>query len=535
MDESFPHIRRSGYCTSFYCCTVVATVVQLRFNVEAEIMGGRQLSYVCIIITLIIVLLNLIIASIYYGSTRPSSLNRPSFGSKSYMLSLHYAEQLTNAVAHYIEFINLVADWNLTGVEPYIRNSRLFGLRYVLPTTSFFKCSLLLNTSSLNTELSGCLKRANDTEKGRPILFEPFSEFLSRSYRHVVTVYFTKHMFILSREIHKAMDSSVNFGDEPICDCTNTARDKGMSQQVEKLLDQELVLERTSNPDRFSFKSKFTVVQAFCVNKSTPISLVQLRDYVLSHIGHDDDGNKLQVSILFISWQGRFTHTFTDPITMNKCRINGAQLVYSDKVLDTANQFIRSLGLLESSYVSVQIRFEHVFMHHLPKGVYQCCMKKLNVLLGMVQQKHNITSKRTLLMKDYGPYGSDTCKYEGAYRPLSLCKEKSSKLLSQLNVTLAEFDPVAFDAPVNSGFVSLVEASSLFSGRALITIGGGAYQGFLVKRFIKWHHNDNPKNIHYHLHCQMSQQTVNELVLSEDICDHNGTQNILLSSTADQQ
>ena len=435
------------------------------------------------------------------------------------MLSLHYAEQLTNAVSHYIEFINLVADWNLTGVEPYVHNSRLFGLRYLLPTSSFFKSSLLLNTSSLNTELSGCLKRDSDTEKGRPILFEPFSEFLSRSHRHVVLVYFTRHMFMLPREIHVAMDSTVNFGDKPICDCTDTARNKGMSQQVEKLLDQEFVLERTSNPNWLSFKDNFTVVQALCVNKSAPISLVQLRDYVLSHIGHDANGNKLQVSILFISWQGKYTRTFTDPITLSKCKIDGKQLVYSNKVLDTANQFIHSLGLHESSYVSVQIRFEHLFMHHLPKAIYQCCMKKLSVLLGMVEQKYNITHKRTLLMNDYGPYGSDTCKYQGAYRALSLCKEKSSKLLSQLNVTLAEFDPVAFDAPVNSGFVSLVEASSLFSGRALITIGKGVYQNYLVQRFMKWHRNDYPKNIHYHLQCQMSQQTVNGLVLPEDICE----------------
>ena len=510
------------------------TVVWLRFNIE-EIMAGRQLQYVCTI-ALTIILVNLIVTIIYCSSSHRLSIrlssNRLSFGRKSYMLSLHYAEQLTNAVSHYIEFINLVAGWNLTGVEPYIHDSRLFGLRYLLPTTSFFRCSLLLNTSSLNTELSACLKRDNDTEKGRPILFEPFSEFLSRSHRYVVIVYFTKHMFILPKEIHEAMDSTVNFGEDPICDYTDIARNISMFQQVEKLLDQEFVLERTFNPNWLSFEDNFTVVQAFCVNKSAPISLVQLRDYVLSHIGHDASGNKLQVSVLFISWQGKYTRTFTDPITMSKCRINGAQLAYSDKVLDTANQFIHSLGLHESSYVSVQIRFEHVFMHHLPEAVYQCCMKKLNVLLGMVQQKYNITHKRTLLTKDYGPYGSDTCQYEGAYRALSLCKEKSSKLLSQLNITLAEFDPVVFDAPVNSGFVSLVEASSLFSGRALITIGGGGYQGHLVQRFMKRHRNDNPKNIHYHLQCQLAEQMVNGVVLSEDICEDehhdNGTKNVAL-------
>ena len=458
-------------------------------------------------------------------SIRPSN-NGLSSGSKSYMLSIHYAEQFANAASHYIEFINLVADWNLTGVEPYIHNSRVFGLRYLLPTASLFKFSLLLNTSSLNTELSSCLKRANDTEKGKPILFEPFSEFLGRSHRYIVIVYFTKHMYILSREIHIAMDSSVNFGEEPICDCTDTARDKGMSQQVEKLLDQEFVLERTYNPNRIpQLTDKFTVVQAYCVNKGTPISLVQLRDYVLSHIGHDDSGNKLQVSILFISWQGKYTHTFTDPITMSKCRMIGTQMVYSDKVLDTANQFIHSLGLHELSYVSVHIRFEYMFadVKPDPEAFYKCCMRKLNVLLGMVQQKYNIT-KRTLLMKDFGRYGSETCLYEGSYRNVSICKTKSAKLLSQLNVTLVEFDPVTVHAPVNSGFVSLVEASSLFNGRALITVGRGAYQKYLVQHFLKQHQDSNSPNaakkLHYHLPCERStsQQAVNGLVFPDNVC-----------------
>ena len=458
-------------------------------------MARLRLRYVYICMTLTIALVNLILASIFYSSQvnrlsiRPSN-NGLSSGSKSYMLSIHYAEQFANAASHYIEFINLVADWNLTGVEPYIHNSRVFGLRYLLPTASLFKFSLLLNTSSLNTELSSCLKRANDAEKGRPILFEPFSEFLSRSHRYIVIVYFIKHMYILSREIHIAMDSSVNFGEEPICDCTDTARDKGMSQQVEKLLDQEFVLERTYNPNRIpQLTDKFTVVQAYCVNKGTPISLVQLRDYVLSHIGHDDSGNKLQVSILFISWQEKYTHTFADPITMSKCRMIGAQMVYSDKVLDTANQFIHSLDLQESSYVSVHIRFEYMFadVKPDPEAFYKCCMRKLNVLLGMVQQKYNITSKRTLLMKDFRSYGSKTCFYEGSYRNVSICKTKSAKLLSQLNVTLVEFDPVTVHAPVNSGFVSLVEASSLFNGRALITVGRGAYQNYLIQHFLKHH------------------------------------------------
>ena len=76
-----------------------------------------------------------------------STLMRPDNKDKSYMLSFQYAEQLTMATAHYIQFINLVAGWNLTGVEPYVYTSRMFGIRYFEPATgNFYKFSLLLNT-----------------------------------------------------------------------------------------------------------------------------------------------------------------------------------------------------------------------------------------------------------------------------------------------------------------------------------------------------------------------------------------------------
>ena len=120
---------------------------RLRFNVE-EIMVRLRLRYVYICMTLTIALVNLILASIFYSSQvnrlsiRPSN-NRLSSGSKSYMLSIHYAEQLTNAASHYIEFINLVADWNLTGVEPYIHNSRGIGSA-VTPAYQAFHSSRIL-------------------------------------------------------------------------------------------------------------------------------------------------------------------------------------------------------------------------------------------------------------------------------------------------------------------------------------------------------------------------------------------------------
>ena len=140
---------------------------------------------------------------------------------------------------------------------------------------------------------------------------------MSHSYRNIVIVYFM-HMPVFSREINAAMDRNVTFGDQPIKDCTETSRDRGLSEQVEGRLALEFALVR--NESKFNSlphtNDDFKVQQTFCVEKSTPITLVQLRDYVLSHIRHDTNGKKLNVSIMFISWQGRFTHPFKDLNTM---------------------------------------------------------------------------------------------------------------------------------------------------------------------------------------------------------------------------
>ena len=75
-------------------------------------------------------------------------------------------------------------------------------------------------------------------------------------------------------------------------------------------------------------------------------------------------------------------------------------------------------------------------------------------------------------------------------------------------------------APVNSGFVLLVETSSLFNGRASIAIGRGAYQNYLIQHFLKHQESQAAKKLHYHLPCESStsQQTVNELVFPDNVC-----------------
>ena len=63
-------------------------------------------------------------------------------------------------------------------------------------------------------------------------------------------------------------------------------------------------------------------------------------------------------------------------------------------------------------------------------------------------------------------------------------------LLSLLNETRAsEFDPVKFNTPQNSGFVSLVEGLALAGGQTLVIVGGGGFQISVTDRFRSAHRN----------------------------------------------
>ena len=141
------------------------------------------------------------------------------------------------------------------------------------------------------------------------------------------------------------------------------------------------------------------------------------------------------------------------------------------------------------SYIGIHIRFEKLYeaayRHRKdPKHFLHCCMLKLNAALKQVKEHNNLTAEgSTLLLHDYGQYGTDSCHWDG-WRSRSVCVNESQHLLSLLNESnAAEFDPVKFGAPTNSGFVSLVEGQALTGGQALVVVGGGGFQTSIIDRF----------------------------------------------------
>ena len=225
------------------------------------------------------------------------------------------------------------------------------------------------------------------------------------------------------------------------------------------------------------------------------VSLAKIREHILSKI-HRDRSQVIDVSVVFVSWQGRFTRPFTDMDTVHCCRLPINSITPNHLVISKSDQFTQSLGLQKHSYIGIHIRFEKLFETAFkykkdPRHFLDCCMLRLNAVLKQLKILHNLTSEgSTLLLHDYGHHGTDVCQHDGGWKSRSVCTNDSKYLLSLLNESRAsEFDLVKFDAPQNSGFVSLVEGLALAGGRSLVVVGGGSFQISIIDRFKSAHRN----------------------------------------------
>ena len=428
--------------------------------------------------------------------------NIPSGGAapsaKSYMLTFRIPEQLTMSTIHFHQFLNLVNDWNFTGVElfAYSASSTLFGLRslHSNPKDSI-PYNKLYNISAQNEYMSECMKRQSDPETGRPTLFVPMADFLRNSYRKLVLVYFAAHgggQQVLSSGVCQKMDGEIDREKEPFTDCSSAAKTHGMFDRVEQLLSKEEEIERSS-PSIDGLPSplpehlgRFKVVQAFCIKRAVKISLRDFKTFVFNHIGaHRSSDGTNEFSIIFISWQGRFTHPLVASDVsnyINNCRIPWGRPFYSDYVKNIAREYVDSLGFLGQPYLSIHVRYEKLYAHanryKKPQNEFlECCMKRLNSVITAVKTKFNISDGNIIFNWDCSPYGSTACPNQASV----------NGYLKTVTAKPTYFEPKNFGLPAHRGLIALVEMNALYNGKTLVTVGEGSYQLTIVETFIATH------------------------------------------------
>ena len=413
---------------------------------------------------------------------------------KSYMLALKIPEQLTMCTIHFHQFLNIVNDWNLTSVEPFIYFSDMFGLRSLVPYASVaFNFGRLFNVSLHNAHLGRCMNRTIDPEVGKPVLFEPMVQFLNRSHRELVVVHFMWYWNTLkNRQWRLPLEQSLeNRTETAFLDCTDESREHGLTAEVEKAFRDEIRIERIQFPGSLPERvDDFKVVKTFCIKKHVKISLRSLKEFIMNNTRNRD-----KVSYVFLHFQGRWTQPLvpTDISYINKCRLPLSHTFHSDDVVKVSERFQQSLGFAGKPYLSIHIRFEKLYLYALQRKHYplekymNCCMTRLNHLLRKVREKHDIPVNRTLLIWDYSPYGTSTC-------PLKNCKKETNAFMNQINATGTFLDPKKFNLPSHHGVIALAESRILYDGKALITVGEGSYQSTIVETFIEQHHDQFPNN-----------------------------------------
>ena len=430
------------------------------------------------------------------------------------MLSLTYEEQLTNAFYHYNEFLNLAIRGNFTAVKPFVSHSRLYGVQTLQPGSHDIE--LLMDMKTLEKDFLQCIG------DNRTTLIEPMDSFLQNSFRKIVVVYFSHHALPFHKwigvpeSLYLSLKKVFTDDTKPIVTCTKEVKDS-LVPAVEKVLQKEQAKLKQS----ISKEHLFKVQEVLCIHSRAPLTLVQLMDHIVQYLKTTGD----EASVLFTSWQGKFTRKFPDLKTITHC----VQLFqYSDKVKNLAAQFQQTRGLQPNKFISLHIRFEKVYefgflrRHPNETAYYQCCMTRVKLLLEALSDKLNIPLNQTLFLKDYSSLnlGTDSCHFQGHWQKGQVCIAEMKKLLPLLPVSVSEFDPKAYEGASwenNSGFVALVEQASLLEGRVLVTVGGGAFQGQLIHRYNK-HHSSNAEtaaNLHYHV---CNNEVLNGLKINHQNC-----------------
>ena len=452
-------------------------------------------------------------------TTVVDSHRRLLHGHKSYLLSLYTLEQLTMSSAHFYSLVNLAYAWNLTAVEPVVCNSRIFGLQNLsnckskadVQTRTFedsahsteLDFGQLFNLTYLQHNLSRCLASTststNASHNSELLFFDSLANFLEHSYRDIVLVHFVHmpggiagNIFVSSATLRK-VDEELNAefvhngalaGTSSVFDCSSKASRTGLPKKVEDKLNSNLFLSSKDTLKRAVVKA-FRVSNVICVDfKNLNMSLSELEEVIVS-TRRKVTGKELELeaSVVFTKWQivgplkePKNAHIFSS------CNSRWS-IPYSEEVSLASKQFLSSLKVTKP-FISVHMRLERLYQCEVrTQGYLDCSLQRFASLMSSLSLKYGIDPGNVVMIKDYGPYGTDSC----TYKDISVCMSTTEGIVKQLKkwgYSFAEFDPKSIPGtPHSSGFVSLVEAHSLLSGEALVTLGFGSFQGSIIRKF----------------------------------------------------
>jgi len=399
--------------------------------------------------------------------------------SYSYLLTLYYFEQMSNALKNLLKLGPVAMNMDFRIVEPFAVHSRLYGVPGLLPAKeapgNFYSLGTLFDLDSINQSLYSYSNASLVT----------FDDFILHAPRDIVMVYFMHQETPRPRTFRLAHHylhilGIVERSPITITDCTSEIVYE--EQLYIGLLQVLFNITVRFNVDYFRI-SKF-----LCVAGEKDTLTAKLREYI-------GPGRK---TVIFPEWRGcgyrscniEMNHKYMSHsrpklmYTMHgeKDSPLNLSLSHSKLVIQSADSYLKYLKM-GKTFLAVYVRVEKLIKRngelYIDTNFQECCIAALRKTLDIVKQTYNFA--KVLFITDMGKYGSDSCQD-------SKCKLESSKVLSHvesaINAKMLDYDPKNTPAKVdNAGFVAMVEMEMLAKASRLITVGSGLFKEKVTQLF----------------------------------------------------
>ena len=397
---------------------------------------------------------------------------------RQYVIEWVHWEQTTMAIHSLIHLAWFTTPWNARVVEPFVKNSYLYGFNN--RARSYKPISEIFAMNDFNDMLC-----KHDV---RPLAtFDEFAKYGSKKIIiiHVLFGGDEPKPFGNLKPHRETVDELFRKQNSNVVLCGKTSYMKMISTR----------LVRTIN---YSLKPKsglYSVVEGCCINGFKETTRKEVKEKCIASTASLRENDH---TIVVTDWRGissKLNFRLFSPEIRSASLPNPARDVYpyNKKVKDKAKAFLQSVSN-GSPVVLIHYRSEKLAsLESTRNGYFDDCVRKSLDLKDKVLSKYQNMSKTHVVacVTGVSKYGSRSCKKLSCPgRKLMNIAQKKYKL------NVVSYDPHKFRGLADSAFVAAVEQEMMSMANVLILVGGGSFQMQLKVRYLSRNYSNQLTELH---------------------------------------
>lgn len=386
-----------------------------------------------------------------------------------YLFVLHHYEQLAKTTENLLQLAAAAKTIGRVIVEPFVRDSRMCGLRtgwFGEPRSQsrlFHPLSLYFNVPLMNSALA---KSGYSTM----VKFETYKNRCAADVAETNMVHFvysdqdievtTRKWFNLSAHDYAAIVNKLKA--RGWCECSFIDRGLNISTRI----------------------GDVRLGRQICVDSERIKNLAVFENEILLN----------RKCVVIVHWRGiGRNRTHFEPAGHVNTREVVHSLRHSDFILQGVEKFLKDVGFISEPYLAIHIRSERQIQWYGVDRLIKCVEVLITIALKI---KRQYRLNKVFLATDFSAFGSDTLFQYSSQNTKELAKKlKTIQNTLEKKLTPIQFSPTAKGSLVkDKGVVAITEMNVLYGGSHLITIGSGTFQQWIVDVFIDRHSKENEQH-----------------------------------------